>query len=87
MRLKVNFYSQGFRLTRVQYNCAIISEQIGWLPIRRAYFILKIMILNVSMILTLPTANICIYNTLCPIEEIPKLSLPDDKCPGMIYTQ
>ena len=38
------------------------------------------------MILTLPTGYICIYNTLCPIEEIPKLSLPDDKGPGMIYT-
>ena len=44
VRLKVGFYSleTEYRLTRILYtcNCAILSEQIGWLPIRCANFIL-----------------------------------------------
>ena len=42
VKFKVGFYSleTEYRLAWTPYNCAILSEQIGWLPIRCAYFIL-----------------------------------------------
>ena len=42
VRFILGFYLVYYQLTRAPYNYAILSEQIGWLPIRCAYLMLSV---------------------------------------------